>query len=63
MGKKQPETAKCQCGSEMVRAVSGPSATVKEKLDNGYMPRALERFSEAERLFRERASEAKVPKK
>lgn len=50
------------CGAVMVREISGPSSAVKERLDNGYMPRAIERYADAERLFRERNEHAKKNK-
>jgi ribosomal protein S27E len=46
------------CGDEMSRVVAGPEATVMEKLDNGIMPRAIERNVRAEQLLRERARNA-----
>lgn len=55
-----PEQAKqsnrCKsCGAELVRAPSGPGCLKKETLDNGAMGKSLERFSDAEQLFKERA--------
>lgn len=50
---------KCkECGEEMVRDGTGPTSSVKEKLDNGMMPKAIERLSDAERLYHERATKA-----
>jgi predicted RNA-binding Zn-ribbon protein involved in translation (DUF1610 family) len=43
------------CGSQVKREATGLSATLKECLDNGVMPRALERLADAERLYRDRA--------
>lgn len=43
------------CGGELVRAPSGPTSRVVERLDNGAMSRPLERLSEAERIFKEYA--------
>lgn len=43
------------CSAVLVRAPSAPSTSVVERLDNGHMPRAVERPAEAERLFRERS--------
>lgn len=46
------------CGGLTRREGTGPSTSVKERLDNGSMPRALERFADAERLHHERAAAA-----
>ncbi len=46
------------CGGPLHRAGQGPSTQVVERLDNGLMPRALERLADAERLFEEREREA-----
>ncbi len=54
---KDPETT-CSCGGVMKRAAKGPATRVMEKLDNGIMPRAVERDSDAERLMAERADGA-----
>lgn len=55
-----PEQAKrgwlcVQCGQEMDREAKAPTTAVKESLDNGSMSRTVERFSNAEELYRERA--------
>lgn len=42
---------------QMERAPSGPSAQVKERLDNGVMKRAVERYKDAERLYKDRAKQ------
>jgi hypothetical protein len=47
-----------ECGGPLHRAGLGPSTQVVERLDNGLMPRALERLADAERLFEEREREA-----
>ena len=47
------------CGYAMYRTPTGPSSQAKEILDNGLMPRAVERIANAEELFRERAKEVK----
>jgi len=53
---KEPESLQCPvCGSDLVRDMKGPSARVVERLDNGVMPKALERLADAERLFKDRA--------
>lgn len=50
---------KCkECGEEMVRDGTGPTSSVKEKLDNGLLVRAVERLAETERLYQERNSKA-----
>jgi ribosomal protein S27E len=43
------------CGGVLARAPTGPSTQVMERLDNGAMPRAVERLADAERLYEERA--------
>ena len=43
------------CGEEMVRQPSAPTTQVKEVLDNGAMTKSLERYADAEFLFKERA--------
>lgn len=43
------------CSTTLERAPSGATSQVKERLDNGLMPRAVERLADAERLFKERA--------
>jgi hypothetical protein len=48
----------CKCGKIMKRNPNPPSTHVKERLDNGVMSRALERYSDAERLFQERHDKA-----
>lgn len=47
----------CECGGKFDWDPSGPSAAVKEILDNGAMPKAVERFADAERLYHERAKD------
>lgn len=53
-----PEQAKesrlCECGSALKRDAQGPTTMVVEHLDNGVMPRSVERLADAERLFKER---------
>jgi hypothetical protein len=44
----------CKCGYLMRRVVAGPSTSIVERLDNGAMPKAVERYSDAERIFKER---------
>lgn len=50
---------KCpSCEGELVRDGKGPSTSVKETLDNGAMPRAVERFADIEAMKRERIDKA-----
>lgn len=45
-----------KCGDEMRPVMGAPTgASVVERLDNGAMPRAVERLANAPALFRERA--------
>jgi len=44
-----------KCKSPMKRNASGPTNQVYEQLDNGLMPRKVERLADAERLFKDRA--------
>lgn len=43
------------CGNPLRRTPQAPSSTVTERLDNGFMTKAVERPADAERLYRERA--------
>lgn len=45
---------RCLCGGLFVKMNGGPSTQVMERLDNGAMPRAVERYTDAEELFKER---------
>lgn len=47
---------KCTCGGACERSPNPPSTHVMETLDNGAMPRALERRQNAEELYREHAA-------
>lgn len=49
---------RCVCGGIFQRAATGPSTQVMERLDNGAMPRAVERLADAERLYADRAKSA-----
>jgi hypothetical protein len=55
----EPSAASSQickkCGCKLTRVPNPPSAHVVEVLDNGIMPHKVERFKDAERLYRERA--------
>jgi ribosomal protein S27E len=55
---KQPISCK-QCSTTLERDPTGPTQQVKERIDNTLMPRAVERLSEAERLYKERAEKFK----
>ena len=44
----------CKCGGEIVRDARGMASSIKEVLDNGAMPRAVERFADIEEMKRER---------
>lgn len=53
------EVGDCKfCGAAVEWQAKGPSVQKKETLDNGVMPRAVERLADAERLFKERAMNA-----
>lgn len=44
-----------KCGDKLTRVPNPPTSAIIEVLDNGIMSKKVERFSEAERLFKERA--------
>lgn len=48
----------CKCGLELERDAVGVSFGVKEVLDNGCMPKAVERYANIEELQKERLSKA-----
>ena len=48
----------CKCNYQMNRLTTGPSTHLIERLDNGSMVKALERYSDAERVFNERHQNA-----
>ncbi len=56
-----PEAAKSEvpecpeCFAAMERDAKPPSTRVVETLDNGLMPRRLERLADAERIYRDHA--------
>ena len=52
------KTTCLKCGKEMQWQGKGPSTSIMEKLDNGSMPRAVERYSDAEQVFKERHENA-----
>ncbi len=45
------------CNSFMTRDARGPGVVAMERLDNGVMAKPVERFADAEKLFKERARE------
>jgi hypothetical protein len=52
---KQLPTIVCEkCSVLMERAMSPPESQVKEVLDNGFMPKRIERFKDTESLFKNR---------
>lgn len=53
--RKKPQVHPGECGGALVRVGTGPTVLVKETLDNGAMPRAVERLKDAEELYRERS--------
>jgi putative FmdB family regulatory protein len=55
--KKNPPS--CSCGTVMTRAPKPPSSRVVETIDNGVMPKRVEKLVDAERLFKERADKHK----
>ncbi len=44
----------------MHRNASGPTAQVKEILDNGAMKRKVERYKDAEKLYKDRADKDRI---
>jgi hypothetical protein len=52
------EKLTCKCGNKLEHQSKGPSTTMLERLDNGIMPRAVERYTDAEELFKKRHEEA-----
>lgn len=48
----------CECGGIMKRIGTGPSTSIMEKLDNGWMPKAVVRYADAERIMKERHDNA-----
>jgi len=48
----------CPCGKTMYRNVTPPSTQIMERLDNGFMVKAVERYSDAAELFKKRHDEA-----
>jgi hypothetical protein len=50
----------CKCGGEIVRDARGILSSIKEVLDNGAMPRAVERYADIEEMKKERIKTADV---
>lgn len=50
----------CECGGTLRRTPRPPSTQTMERLDNGFMTKAVERLSEAPRLFHERSKGKKT---
>jgi hypothetical protein len=42
----------------MLRKMVGPSTSVMERLDNGSMVKSLERYADAEQIFKDRRDNA-----
>ena len=55
-------TRVCKCGSEMQREYVPVSTQTMERLDNGFMPRSVERLADAPRLYKEREKQHNEPK-
>ncbi len=48
----------CKCSGKLKRKARGITAQVNERLDNGSMPKAIERHANAERLWQERGDKS-----
>ena len=44
----------CLCGGLLVKQAGAPTTQSMERLDNGAMPRAVERYTDAEQIMQER---------
>ena len=60
---EESKTPPLCCEKPMVRAARGVSSRCVETLDNGVMGRKLERLTDAERLYHERAEATKKSQK
>ena len=62
MGKSFTEINKeqlaCKCGADMVHDEGGPGSTLMERLDNGFMPRAVNRIADIDRIMKDRKIKA-----
>lgn len=56
---RQRKVACKNCNCELSRVVEPPTSQVMETLDNGLMPKKLERLADSERLHHERAEQQK----
>ena len=56
---KEPVVECGKCKIVMIRDNNPPKTQVKEVLDNGNMPRRLERYKDAEELHRNRGKDKK----
>jgi hypothetical protein len=57
-----PEVACKVCKTVMVLQFATASGNVKEIIDNGIMPRRVERFDNADELYKEREQNARIKK-
>jgi len=53
---KRTEQMLCECGQKMKRDPHPPTSRAIETIDNGFMPRAVEKLVDAQRLLKERAA-------
>ena len=53
------ETSCHNCGNLLEREATGPSYAVKELVDSGLMPKAIERYSDIEEKIKERTEQSK----
>lgn len=58
--KERPKLGQCECGGINTFAIN-VSTQVMERLDNGIMPKAVERLSNIEELKKERIELAEKP--
>jgi hypothetical protein len=56
---KLPKIICAPCNVAMVRDFNAPGCQVNEVLDNGHMPRKIERLRDAEALYRDRSKRDK----
>jgi len=50
----EPPPSKCECGQATQWVYGQPQTMIKEVLDNGIMPRSVERLKDIEELIHER---------
>jgi hypothetical protein len=53
--KKALKTIQCSCGLVSKRAPQPPTTATKETIDNGLMSKRVERYVDAEDLYKERS--------